>query len=648
MARYIYALILVFCLGSLQAQTVEKDILFTVAEEPVYASEFIRIFNKNLDLVKDESQKNVDEYLKLFVNYKLKLKEAKEQGLDSKPSYVRELNNYKKQLAKNYLTDSEVTEELVAEAYDRVSNEVNADHILIRLNENASPEDTLAAYNQLMKFRDRVAMEGFDEVKKDIHNGQTIYAENLGYFTGFKMVYPFETAAYNTAVGDISMPFKTRFGYHIVIVNDVRKARGERTVAHIMVSINDGDENAAQTRINDIYNKLEQGESFESLAKQFSDDKSSAKNGGKLAPFSGGQLSSTEFEEQAFSLESIGDVSQPFKTEFGWHIIKLHDMKSVGSFEEMKPELEAKVKKDSRSQLINTSLVNNLMERYKVTYKQPALTYFTTIMTNDYFVGKWLLPEDFNKDKELVKIDNLILTYDDFGQYLIKSQRKSIPKKPLDILVEEQYKDFLNMNLLQYQEDNLENENEDFAHILAEYRDGLLLFDLMETEIWNASKSDSIGLQKYFNENKDSYHWNERVDATVASSANKSTIKKVKKMLENGETDDAIKKALNTDDTVNVIFTSGIMDIEHQALPKDFEFHTGVSKIYNHNDAYIVAKVNAVLPKEPKAYEEAKGQIMSDYQVYKEANWIKVLKAKYPVVINELVLENVKNQIKNQ
>lgn len=644
MTKYIYAFMFLFSLINMQAQTTEKDVLFTVAEEPVYASEFIRIFNKNLDLVKDESQKNVDEYLKLFVNYKLKLKEAHAQDLDKKASYVRELNNYRKQLAKNYLTDSEVTDELVAEAYDRIANEINANHILIRLDENASAEDTLAAYNQLLKFRERVINEGFEAVQKEIHNGKTIYAESLGYFSGFKMVYSFENVAYNTPAGEVSMPFKTRFGYHIVIVNDVRKSRGERTVAHIMVSENKDNETEAETRINDIYNKLQQGELFESLAKQFSDDKSSAKNGGKLAPFSGGQLSSSEFEEHAFSLEHIGDVSEPFETEFGWHIIKLLNIKSIGSFEEMKPELEAKVKKDSRSQLINTSLVNNLMDNYKVSYEQPALAYFTSIMNNDYFVGKWQLPSDFEKNKNLVTIGTKTLSYQDFGQFLFKSQRKATGKKPLDKLVNEKYQDFLSMNLIQYQEDNLEKENEDFAHIVAEYRDGLLLFDLMETEIWNVSKSDSIGLQNFYNNHKNNYYWNERVDAVVASSSSKGTAKKVKKMLESGSSQEDIKTTLNTE-KVNVIFTSGIMGTEHQAIPKNFEFKTGVSKVYAHNDAFIVGKVKEVLPKESKTFDDAKGQIMSDYQTYKEENWLNDLKAKYPVVVNDQILEKVKSQI---
>jgi len=365
MFRSIYVLICFVVFAATQAQTTDKPVLFTVADTPVYSEEFIRIFNKNLDLVKDESQKDVDSYLELFINYKLKIKEAQAKGLDTMPTYVRELSNYKSQLAKNYLTDTKVTDALVEEAYHRTANEVKASHVLIRLDENASPQDTLKAYNELLKLRDRILKEGFQPVQKEVHNGKTVYAENLGYFSAFKMVYDFENAAYTTKVDDVSMPFKTRFGYHIVLVEDARPSRGERTVAHIMINNKRDDKlEDAETRIHEIYKKIQQGESFESLAKQFSEDRSSSENGGKLAAFSGGQLSSTEFEDVAFGLKNEGDISAPFESSFGWHIIKLLDKSEVADFNTMKSELEARVKRDSRSQLINTSIVNTLKERY--------------------------------------------------------------------------------------------------------------------------------------------------------------------------------------------------------------------------------------------------------------------------------------------
>lgn len=644
-----YFLIAVFslCFFASNAQNPNDEVLFTVENDPVYVSEFTRVFNKNIDLVKDESQKDVDEYLKLFINYKLKLKEAEALGLDKKPSYLNELSSYKSQLASNYLTDSKVTDELIEEAYKRMTTEVDASHILIRLDDNPTPEDTLQAYNKLLKLRDRVMQEGFETVKKDIHNGKTVYAEDLGYFSAFKMVYNFETAAYNTPVGEVSMPFKTRFGYHIVWVKDKRESRGERTVAHIMISNQKKDRphDKPESRINDIYLKLQQGEDFEALAKQFSEDQSSASKGGMLAPFTGGQLSSVEFENQAFALEHVGDISKPFETEYGWHIIKLYGKKPVASFEDMKGELEEKVKRDSRSQLINESLLNNLKQQYQVSDATPDLSYFESILNDNYFIGKWVLPTDFKAQEPLIKIQHKQIVYEDFGQYLVKNQRRQMPKMSIKTLVVNSYHTFLENELLQYKKERLEVENQDYANIVEEYRDGLLLFDLMETEIWNAAKKDSVGLQTYYNNHKDNYFWNQRVDAVVASSAKKTTIKKVQKLLQNNQTPEQIKAALNSESEIDVIFTSGIMDAQHQSLPADFKFKTGVSDIYKFNEGYIVANVKEVLPKETKSFEEAKGAVISDFQNHKEANWILSLEEKYQVNVNQDVLESVKKQL---
>ncbi len=631
------------------AQLKTNDVLFTVDDETVFASEFIRVYNKNLDLVKDESQKDIDNYLDLFVDYKLKLQEAKKIGLDKKANYLRELANYRKQLAKNYLTDTKVTEELISEAYDRTANEVNASHVLIRLMDNAPAEDTLKAYNEILKLRDRVLNEGFETVKKDVHNGQTIFAEDLGYFSGFKMVYDFESVAYNTPVGELSQPFRTRFGYHIVKVFDKRKSKGEVEVAHIMMSKNQKSKEISQQpeqRINDIYSKLQQGENFESLAKQFSEDKSSASKGGKLSPFSGGQLSSKQFEDAAFSLTKKDEVSEPIETDFGWHIIKLYDKKPVASFEKMKDQLAIKVKRDSRSKLINDAFVNKIKKQFNVVENKEALNYFYSIIDDLYFKRTWSIPESLNKGMVLNTIGKKHITYGDFANYLSNSQRKNRIKKGLNDIVKEQYAAFLNQTVLNYYEDNLENENEEFANIVAEYRDGLLLFELMETQIWNAAKTDTLGLKEFYSKNKEKYFLNERVDVVVASSSKEKNAKKVAKYFSEGLTEDQITKALNKKSKVNVIFTSGIMDKNHQALPDNFEFKTGVSKVYNHNKSYIVAKVNSKLQKEQLTLKDAKGRVTTDFQDQKEKLWMQNLHDTYKVNINKDVLNKIKTQIK--
>lgn len=648
--KYLFFIFLAVTIANVSGQSNKNEVLFKVDGDPVYVSEFLRVYNKNLDLVQDESQKDIDEYLALFTNYKLKLKEAKALGFQEKPSYIRELSTYKKQLAKNFITDNKVTEALVEEAYDRTSNEVKASHILIKIAENASSEDTLVVYNNIIKLRNRALQEGFETVRKEVHNGQTIFGEDLGYFSGFKMVYPFESAAFNTEVGNISQPFRTQFGYHIVFVQDKRPSLGERTVAHIMLVNKPGDSltGKPEDNIQDIYKKIKHGEDFEALAKQFSDDGNSAPKGGLLNPFSSGQINAKEFEDTAFALNEIGDVSEPIKTQYGWHIIKLYGKKPIGSLEDMKPDLEQKVKRDERSKLIDDALYNKLRAKYNISTKQPALYYFTSILNDDYFKRSWKLPIDFTGEMPLVRIGKKQFTYKDFGDYIIDSQSSAGSKTDFNVLVSKNYESFVNSNLVKCQEDNLEDENTEFADVVSEYRDGLLLFDLMETTIWNTAKSDSLEIENYYNTHKVKYVFPKRVDAVIASSNDERTLKKVSKLMEEGMALDQIKGLINSNDKIDVIFTSDVMDENHQALPKGFEFKKGISKIYNHHNAFVLVLVNEILPEKQKTFEEAKGAVISDYQLFKEENWLQELADKYKIEINQKALKNVKSQIKKQ
>lgn len=639
------ATLLVFLCSCFLAKAQDNTVLFTVDDVPVYASEFKRVYNKNLDLVKDDSQKDIDNYLDLFVKYKLKIAEAKALELDKKTSYLREFGNYKNQLAKNYLNDSKVTDQLVEEAYDRLQTEVDANHILVKIDPSASPKDSILAFQELQKLRSRAISEGFNAVKKDIHNGRTLFAEELGYFTAFKMVYAFENAAYNTKVGEWSAPFRTQFGFHVVLVKDKRKNRGDVTVAHIMLEDKEGQKDGEE-RINEIYKRVKQGEDFGALAKQFSEDKSSSNNEGKLNTFSAGQLSSKIFEDQAFGIENIDAISKPFKSEFGYHIVKLLEKNGVKSFKELAPELKNKIKRDSRSKVINDKRLEGLYEKYNVATEHPDLKPFVAILNDDFFRSNWKIPEGFKGETLLVKIGDKQIVYKEFADFLFKSQRKRQVKTALETLVDENYKVFLESNLKAYQEQNLENENEEYAQILTEYRDGLLLFDLMETEIWNAAKKDSVGLQAFYKVNKDKYFYDVRLDAIVASSAKKSVIKKVAKLLENNSVPETIKAQLNSDSKINVSFITDTLDSNHQALPKTLELTKGVSKIFKHNDAFSVVQINSVIAKTLKTYEASKGNVISDFQEQKEKEWLASLEEKYKVTVNQEVLTQVKAELK--
>lgn len=627
------------------AQIKSKDVLFTVAEEPVLASEFIRVYKKNLDLVQDESQKNIDDYLDLYVNYKLKLSEAKALGFDKKETYLNEFNKYKKQLVKNYLTDSTVSDKLVEEAYNRISFDVNVNHILFFLDEKS--EDTITAYNKALEFRTLLQNEkDFSKVKAQVHNGETIVAEQLGYFTGFKMVYYFENVAYNTEVGEVSMPFRTKFGYHVLKVEDKRASKGYVTAAHIMVSNNQKDNSInPEDRIKEIYNLLQQGQSFGSLAKQYSDDRSTSNKGGELNEFKSSQLGSVEFENQVFALENSGDITKPFKTVYGWHIAKLINKRAIGTFEEIKSRLEAQVKKDPRSQLINEKFYEGLKKRYNV----PAsvdLSYFETILDDRVYSNEWSVPVDIDQNKILIDFGDKQLTYHNFALYMESSQKQMNKGQTYASFVKQLFESYLRKRIMAYHEDNLEYINPEYAAVLSEYRDGLLLFDLMQEKIWDAVKEDSVGLQSHYNENKGKYIWEKRIDAVVITSPSMENIEKAKVLLEEGKTEEEIKEALNTKETQGVIVTSGKFIKNHRSIPKALDFKEGISNIYNENDNYYVVLVRKVLDETEKTFKEAKGKVISEYQEIVEKNWINNLKEKYPVTVNMKVLKRVKKALK--
>ena len=491
-----------------------KEVLFTIDNHPYYTDEFVRVYNKNLDLVKDDSQKDLDKYLDLFLGYKLKVEKANKIGLQNGTSYQNELKSYRNQLSKNYVNDSKVTNELVREAYDRMQQEVRASHILILVDEGASPQDTLKAYNKILDIKKRLdAGEDFVTVAKQTSEDPSVKENNgdLGYFSAFRMVYPFENAAFKTNVGKISKPFRTRFGYHIVKVVDKRANRGEVTVAHIMIvkpNVSDAaQQEKAKATIEDIYKKIQQGENFESLAQQFSEDKSSAPKGGVLQRFGSGQLSSEEFENVAFSLAKKDDISAPFQSQFGWHIIKLIEKHPVRSFDDMKGELEDKIRKDERSLLITNSLAKKLRAKYTVVKDAKALAQVKKSVTDAFYSQTWEVPAITKEGNVTVlTIDKTKkITSPTFLNFVYSQQKSNIKTKPVTKLTDELFEKFTDEQLISYYNENLENEFPEFRYVMDEYRDGLLLFDLMEKEIWNRAKSDTTGLMNFHKANIQNY-----------------------------------------------------------------------------------------------------------------------------------------------
>jgi len=640
------------------AQNSPKEVLFTIDSKPYYTDEFSRVYNKNLDLVKDESQKDLNQYLDLFIGYKLKINKAYKLGLQDGQQYQAELKSYRTQLSKNYTSDSKVTKELIEEAYQRSLKEIKASHILILADENASPEDTLKAYNKAFDiYKKAIAGEDFGKLATDYSQDPSAKENkgDLGYFSAFRMVYAFESVVYKTPKGVVSKPFRTRFGYHIIKVEDIRDNRGEVAVAHIMIltpeatADNKVDIDKPKTTIQEIYKKIQQGEKFEDLAKQFSEDKSSSSKGGVLNRFGSGQLSSEEFEKVAFSLTKENPISEPFKSQFGWHIVKLIDKFPVKTLEEMQPDLESKVSKDDRSRLIFASMTDKLHKKYTVKRDDKFFGVISKLVTNDFYEGKWEVPADTKPfDKNLFTINKVkSVTGTAFLTYVKAQQKSPNTLKPVVKLVEKLYQKFVDQELNQYYDDNLENEFPEFSAVMDEYRDGLLLFDLMEKEIWTKSKTDTLGLKSFYDKNLKNYNWKNRLDVVVLSSTKLDIIKKATKLLNQDKTPDFIKEKLNEKDgVVNIMTKVGVFEEGNEALPKNLKFQKGISEILKEGEYYFVVKVNEILPAGPKTLEECKGKAINDYQQYLEENWVKDLKNEFKVEVNQAVFEKVKKQLK--
>jgi len=467
MNKYIVSLVLLIVCSSLWAQK-KKDILLTIDGAPVYASEFKRVYSKNLELVQDDSQKSVDGYLELFIDYKLKVAEAYKQKLNETPEYKREFKKYEDQLSRGYLYEDNLSEELVKEAYERGLEEVEASHILVRSSYNDLPKDTLKAYDKIKEAQVKARKgEDFSALVKEYSEepGAAERGGALGYFSSFKMVYDFETAAFNTPVGEISDIVRTQFGYHIIKVTNRRKRAPQISVSHIMII--EKKENPtfnAEERINDLYAKIQQGESFASLAKQFSDDKGSAKKDGELRAFTKGDLRSPEFENEAYSLQNPGDVSKPVKSEFGWHIIKLNKRFPIPSFEDEKESLLKQIEKSERSKLIDDAVNNKIKTKYSFKKGVDFMPYFMEKVSDSILKKDWhYAPIPSSENKKLFTIGETSYTFDDFAKYLETQQKGMRALSSKRAMLNDTYQAFEDTTIKDYFRKNLEKENEKYG-----------------------------------------------------------------------------------------------------------------------------------------------------------------------------------------
>lgn len=643
------------CLGlSVVAQ--KEPVVMSIDGKPVTQTEFLQIYTKNNPNPSFDKD-SLDRYMELFQIFKLKVAEAEALGYDTLPRLKKELEGYKKQLALPYLIDSVQNQNMVTEAYNRTATEVRCSHILIKLDPNASPKDTLAAYNRLLGLKARIEKgEDFAAIAKSKNGSEDPSVVNnggdLGYFTAFQMVYPFEEKAYNTPVGQVSDPFRTRFGYHILKVTDKRPARGTIKVAHIMIST--GREATQETRINaekkinEIYDSLMAGAAWDKMVNAYSEDANSVKKAGELPAFGSGtsQRMVLEFEDAAFALKTAGQISKPIKTQYGYHIIKLIEWTPVKSFEQIRRELQAKVNKDERSKVTQDSFVQKLKVQYNYQNKaDKGLEWFVKNLDSNYYVGKWKATS-VKSNKTLFVLDGQKFKQQEFAQYIEKNFR-SVRKDNNDVVVKQLYQQWEKAAILGYEESLLPAKYPAYKALVQEYHDGIILYEIMQDQVWNKAVKDTAGLRTFFNENRAKYTWSERINATVYECKDELIAVQVYGMLLKSDTvsSKGVLEVINKDSELNLKVRMNKFELKQTPYLANRTWTTGLNPVYSFDGKWYVVKVSEVLAPGAKEFSEAKGLATSDYQTYLEKKWLEALRSKHQIVINTDALYQLgKNQ----
>jgi len=634
-------------------------VMLNVADEAITRGEFLKVYQKNNTKGESLDRQSLEEYLDLYINFRLKVKEAMNLGMDTVKSFRDELSSYRKQLAQPYLTDDKASEALNNEAYGHKLYDVRASHILVKVDKSASAADTLIAWNKINDIRKRilkgedfgkVAMEMSEDpsAKDRMTEGRIIKGNrgDLGYFTAFDMVYPFEKAAYKTKVGEVSAPVRTDYGYHLIKVTDKLPALGKVQLAHIILlfprnaSVDDSLKVADSANM--AYKMLQSGTDFAAVVKKFSDDKSTADKGGVL-PWFGVNRMLPEFIQVISKLKQ-GEYSEPFQTDFGWHIIKVNDRKPIGSFDDEKEEIKQKISKNDRASVAQNSFIEKVKGEYGFKEDLAAARELATVVTDSIFNASWTAREAAALVKPILTIGTQTLSQTDFANYLAKYQRKGA-KRDIPAYVINQYKGFSDESVMKYADSQLENKYPDFKALMNEYHDGILLFDLTDKKVWTKAVKDTVGLQAYYGENKNNYLWEQRLEASLFTIKDMKVVKSLKKYVKKGLPDDEILTRINVDTTHKVTVLNKKFIRGENAVIDSLEWKPGtIGPFTTSKGETILAVIHRIVPPEPKLLNEARGLITSDYQNYLEKAWIAELRSKYPVKVNREVFESIFNK----
>ena len=623
-----------------------KEVILTIDKNPVYKEEFIRLYQKNNQgLMSEAEKKSPKEYLELFINYKLKVRQAEELGMDTLPGFLSEFNKYREELAKPYLSNADFTEEQIQTAYERATHEVSASHILIRVDKQASPEDTLAAYKMIMDIRTQaLAGTDFNELASQQSQDPSAIQNKgmLGYFSAFQMVYPFEDAAFRTPVGEISMPVRTQFGYHLIKVHDLRENSGQMKVAHIMKQVprEAGEEaiNRGKAILDSLANLIRNGADFAEMAQKHSDDRQSAINNGELPWFTQSTMQ-PDFATAAFALKADGDLSPVIRTPFGWHLMKRLGHKPVPPLDEMRESLISQIR---RNNYLHKQNQEALTKRLKADWNyQPAPEQFNEFarQADQTIANGHIQPEKIETPEEpLFSYQGEIVRFKDFARFLRSAPfgQSTTFKSQLHQL----YEQYVAKTLLDAENNQLEEKHPEFGHLVQEYHDGILLFNLSEKKIWSVAANDSAGLEAFYLKNKGKHLWDERFQGWIIRCETQNErdfvdqILAADSQLTPEELQDRFKHEFNRE----LNLKKGTFEKGDDPLADYLVWNSPQPADFNGNLHFIHG--NKIAP-QTKTLQEARGLYMADYQDYLEEKWIKELRKEYRVRVNKGLLKTI-------
>lgn len=620
--------------------SVSAQTIFHYGNDSVSAEEFLRAWNKNNTGARTE--KAFREYLDLYVNSRLKIKEATENGYDTLPQMVADLNNLRQQILPSYLNDQEGTERLVNEAFTRSQKDIHLAHIFIPLQQGM--EKANAALAEIRNGKEFSTVAKLYSADPSVQNN----GGDIGWITVFSLPYELENIAYTTPVGKSSDVYASNAGYHIIKNLGERRAKGKMKASQILLAFPPGSDEQTREEIrkraDSIYKRLKSGDDFGMLATLFSNDVISAAANGQMQEFGIGQYD-PQFENLVFNLQKDGEMTQPFLSAHGYHIVKRNSRKQVQAKldEELKQDLQMRVEQSDRMAIVRKELIQKQLRNVKIStsdFSPQNLWAYSDSILNYQSPGRTL---PINSSTVLMEVGDKNITASDwisFAQsFRYKPDGSGLKTYP------QLYEEFTEALAMDHYQSHLEDFNPEFARQLQEFKEGNLFFEIMQKQVWGPAQTDTTALKNYFNQHQSRYHWKKSADAVIFYAGDPSSAKSFRDQLLKSP---SAWNRLAEQFSENIAADSSRFELAQIPNPKNQELKAGTITplLINKTDqstsfAYVIRLRNKT---GARSFEEAKGMVINDYQSELEKNWIASLKKKYPVRMNEKLIEEMVKQ----